>query len=64
MVAQCGLATVIGCIVFVALTPDPNPNVPLFGALICGIGGSWLLTFGYVWLRYGWKAARSMRWDQ
>lgn len=60
MAIQCAISCVIGCFVFVALSPDPNPKVPLFGALICGFGGGWLVMFCYVWARYGWKAARSM----
>ena len=62
-IIQCGLATAIGCFVYWQLLGDPNPKVPLLGALICGFGGAWLLTKLYVLIRYGWKAMRSMSLD-
>jgi hypothetical protein len=40
--------------------PDDPPKVIAWGTLICGVGGSYLSTFAYIWVRYGWRAARSM----
>lgn len=63
MVVQCGLAVVYGSLVFLAMKPDfpDSSKPPLIGALIAGFAGSWLTMFCYVWIRYGWKAARSMK---
>ena len=56
------IACGFGCAAFVALSPYPeNPKVPLLGGLIAGFGGSYLVTFATVWMRYGWRAARGMR---
>lgn len=60
MAIQCAISCVIGCFAFWAFSPDPNPKVPLFAGLLFGFGGGWLVMFCYVWLRYGWNAARSM----
>lgn len=57
---QFALACLYGGWVFLALADDPNPKVPLFGGLIVGFAGSWATMFVIVWVRYGWKAARSM----
>lgn len=61
-IGQCCLSIVVGCIVYLGLEGHPNPKVPLFGALICGVAAPWLLSFLLVWLRYGWRAARSISW--
>lgn len=67
MIVQCGVTILIACPVFLffkadqALAEHPDPKVPLFGALICGFVGSWVVMFVYVWVRFGWKAARSMK---
>lgn len=62
--AQFAISTGIGCYVFWLLGPDhPNPKVPLFGGLIAGFFGGWGVMFLYVWARYGWRAARSLKWD-
>lgn len=65
MIVQCALSIVIGYFIFVGLyiENDPNPKTPLFGALIGGIVGSWLLMKLYVLVRYGWSAMKSMTWD-
>ena len=63
LLTQFAVSTGIGCIVFLALHPDPNPKVPLFGGLIVGFFGGWAAMFLYVWLRYGWKTAKTLRWD-
>jgi hypothetical protein len=56
------MACGFGCAAFLALSPYPeNPKVPLLGGLIAGFGGSWAVSFLWAWMRYGWKAARSMR---
>lgn len=60
--AQFLMACCFGSAAFVALSPYPeNPKVPLLGGLIVGFGGSWAVTFAVACLRYGWKAARTMR---
>lgn len=65
MLIQCGLAIVYGSIVFLAMQPDfpDSPKPPLVGGLVAGFFGSWLTMFCYIWLRHGWKAARSMKMD-
>lgn len=40
---------------------DSNPKVPLFSALLAGFFGLKLTMFLYLWVRFGWKAARSMK---
>ena len=57
---QFGLSCLYGGWVYLALADDPNPKVPLFGGLIVGFCGSWATMFVIVWVRYGWRAARSM----
>ena len=65
MIVQCALSIVIGYFIFAGLyvENDTNPKVPVFGALIGGIVGSWLLMKLYVLIRYGWSAMKSMTWD-
>lgn len=65
MIVQCALSIVIGYFTFVWLyEPDrSNPKVTIFGTLITGIVGSWLLMKLYVLVRYGWSAMKSMSWD-
>jgi hypothetical protein len=41
------LATIIGLAVFYSLSPHPNPKVPIFGALIEGTVGAWLIVRFY-----------------
>lgn len=63
MIVQCSLAIFYGSVVFLAMLPDfpDSSKPPLVGGLIAGFAGSWLTMFLYAWLRYGWKAARSMK---
>jgi len=63
LVTQFAIAAIIGSVVYTALIGDANPLVPLAGGLICGFAGQWLVMFLYVALRYGWRAARSLRMD-
>lgn len=65
MIVQCGLSIFYGSIVFLAMREDfpDSSKPPLIGALIAGFAGSWLTMFCYVWVRYGWKAARTMKMD-
>ncbi|WP_417790640.1 hypothetical protein [Terasakiella pusilla] len=63
MIVQCTLSIVIGFVIFLGLYPSENPKTPVWGALIGGIVGSWLLMKLYVLVRYGWSAMRSMTWD-
>ena len=60
MAVQCAVSAAIGCAFFWLVQDDPNPKVPLVAGLAGGFGGGWLVMFTYVWVRYGWKAARSM----
>jgi len=53
-------STALGCVAFWYLSDDPNPKVPLFGGLIAGIGGLYLIMFFVTWVRFGWRAARSL----
>lgn len=63
MLIQFALSCAYGFVAFVALQGDPNPKVPMFGALIVGFFGMRATMFVYVWARWGWSAARSMRMD-
>lgn len=60
---QFAVAAGIGCAVFLATKDDHNGNLmpPTVGSLICGFLGLWAVMFCVTWLRFGWKAARSMR---
>lgn len=59
---QIAIASSIGGFVGYSMLEDgENQSTAIFGALVAGFGGTWLLNFIYVWIRYGWKAARSMR---
>lgn len=40
--AQCAISVVVGCAVYLALADDPNPKVPLLGALLFGFGVAWV----------------------
>lgn len=57
---QFALACLIGGAAFIGLSDDPNPRVPYLGGFIAGVGGQWAVMFAYVWLRHGWRAARSL----
>ncbi|CCC99348.1 hypothetical protein FBZ85_11641 [Azospirillum brasilense] len=59
-VAQCAVSAAVGCWLYWVFMDDPNPKVPLLIALVGGFSSGWASTFLYVWLRFGWKAARSM----
>jgi hypothetical protein len=64
MSIQCAIS-IAAAFMFVrwaATGPDPM-HPPSYIILAVGIGAAWMTTFLYVWIRYGWKAARSMRWD-
>ncbi|AIB11777.1 hypothetical protein ABAZ39_07140 [Azospirillum argentinense] len=63
-IVQCGIAIVIGCAVYWQMTVDEveNEKARLFGSLLFGVGGSYLLMKLYVLIRYGRKAAKSMSW--
>jgi hypothetical protein len=64
--AQFLVSTLIGCAVYAAMYPDLgeiNPKAPLIAGLFFGFVGGWLVMFIYVWLRYGWKAAKSLKLD-
>lgn len=54
------IACALGSATFAALADDPNPKVPYIGGFIVGVAGQWVAVFLWVWVRYGWKAARSM----
>jgi len=58
-IAQCAVSFGLGAPAYLWVPPD-NPFERLLAALIAGFGGLWLLTFLWVWLRHGWKAARSL----
>jgi hypothetical protein len=62
-IAQCAIATAIGCWIFVSLSgsqPPPSEKELLYGALIGGVFGAYAVTWLYVPIRYGWRAARSL----
>lgn len=65
LLAQFALSIAWGGPVYVALLPDAsyNPKVPILGGLIVGFAGQWATMFVYFWIRFGWRAARSMRMD-
>lgn len=59
---QCGITAALACLFFWLFKDEPGgPKVPLFAGLIGGFGSHWLLMFCYVWIRYGWRSASSMR---
>lgn len=60
-ITQFLMACVFGSVVYLQMIKEESPTAALFGALIAGFGGSWLVTFLIAWWRFGWKAARSMR---
>ncbi len=61
---QLGLTCVFGCAAYVAVARvSPNPYEALLAGLIAGFGGVWLAMFCYVWARFGWRAARTLRMD-
>lgn len=64
-IAQCAIATAIGCWVYAEMVGDgvDNPKARIAAALIAGVAGSYYITKLYVWLRYGRKAAKSIRWE-
>lgn len=62
MAAQCALSCVLGSAAWLAVD-SPNHYEKLLTALIAGFGGTWLVMFVWVWLRYGWKAARGLSMD-
>jgi hypothetical protein len=37
------------------------PMPRLWGTIIVGVAAAWLFTFVVTWIRFGWKAARTMR---
>lgn len=64
MILQCVVSIVAAFALVRWSATDPvNPKVPFFVILVVGFGAAWLATFLYVWARFGWKAARSMRLD-
>ena len=64
MAAQCGVSCALGCAVWLAYPDTATPQERLLAALLAGFGGVWALMFAWVWLRYGWKAARGLSMDQ
>lgn len=58
---QCSTTAALACVGWAAFPTEPNPKARLIIALVVGFGGHWLLMFSLVWLRYGWRSARSMR---
>lgn len=62
--AQFAVSTAIGCAVFLHLSGiHENPKTPLIGALVVGFFGGWGAMYAYTFLRYGWDAAKSLKWD-
>lgn len=58
---QVFIAVAWAALAFFALYPHPNEIVPVAGAVIVGVVGLKATVFLYVWIRYGWRAARSVR---
>jgi len=63
MIAQCGLSCLVGSAVWLAYPETPNAFERLLAALIAGFGSVWAVMFVWVWMRYGWKAARGISMD-
>lgn len=56
------IAFAIGSVVYLyTLADDGTMQEAVFGALITGYFGMKAIMFIYVWVRFGWSAARSMR---
>ncbi len=53
------IAAAIGCVVYAAMEGE-TARARTIAALVCGFFGMRAILFLYVWIRYGWKAARSM----
>jgi hypothetical protein len=62
-VIQFCVTCALGCAAWLIYPHTTNPYERLIFALAAGIGGMWLLMFLWVWLRYGWKAARRLSMD-
>lgn len=63
---QFAISTAIGTAVYAAMLPDfkdVNIKAPVFAGLIAGFLGGYLVMFLYVWIRYGWQAAKSLKLD-
>lgn len=63
-IVQCAISCVLGSAAWLAYPPTDNPKERMLAALIAGFGGMWLLTYLWVWVRFGWKAARGMTMDR
>lgn len=63
MAWQCAVACVLGCLAWIAYGPTGNHYERLLAGLLAGFGGQWAVMFCWVWLRYGWSAARSLTMD-
>jgi len=61
---QFAISVVVGTLVYIdaQLTPSDNPKADLAVGFLAGVAAAWLFTFCWVWARFGWKAARTMRW--
>lgn len=59
-VVQCLLAAVWAWVAFYVGPGAPGAHTPPIFVLIVGFVGSYLTTFLFVWVRWGWRAARSM----
>jgi len=58
---QFAISVTIGCFCFwLADIPGASPKDTLLAGLIGGFGGLWLVMFLYIWVRYGWRAAKSL----
>jgi hypothetical protein len=63
MLFQCALTCAFGFLGFWWALDEPNKAARTLAALVAGFGGMWLTMKLYVWVRYGWKAARSLTMD-
>lgn len=58
---QFTISVVVGWLWWNSAADHPDPRIPVWGALIVGVLAAWLFTFLVTWIRFGWKAARSLR---
>lgn len=60
-VAQCAVAALVGCAVWAGMDGvGASDRERTIAAVFLGVVASWVATFLYVWIRFGWRAARSM----
>lgn len=59
---QLCVSVAAGSLVWFAEWPEDGSRLaPVFATLIVGVGANYLFMFVVTWIRFGWKAARSVK---